>query len=119
MVAPLNENRFTNVALMPKINSKYSSSVMAVDMDKQIDRTAPIQLIELFDQKSTKLNYDSNLSLVRERSDKMIPSFITQTGRKTLLPGQKGQLRAESTIEDANLGVLGQGYGLASYTKGQ
>jgi len=42
MVAPLNENRFTNVALMPKINSKYSSSVMAVDMDKQIDRTAPI-----------------------------------------------------------------------------
>jgi hypothetical protein len=72
----------------------------------------------MFDQKSTNLTYDCNLSLVRENQSKMVLNFETQTGRKTFLPGQKGLLRSESNVEDANLGHAGQGYGLASYTKG-
>ena len=48
-----------------------------------------------------------------------MPNFRVGTRRKCQLPGERGALRSESTVEEASLGHDGQGYGLASFTKGQ
>lgn len=113
----LNENRFINDNLMPQNSSKYHKKTN-IYLNKMLARNAPVMNSVLLDPKPTSLCYEPKYDVVQPKS-KVLANFNSCIGRRSILPGQRGMHRSECTIEEASLGMQGQGYGLASYTKGQ
>ena len=75
----------------------------------------------LKDQKPNDLHYDVNKEVGMKRTIIGVPSFKTQMPRKNIIHGIPScalDPTGHGFVDDATIGLEGQGYGLASYKKG-
>ena len=93
-----------------------------VRIGKQVSRDRqPISSKLLHEPKTVDLVYDTKISQVRETTVKSVPNFGRTMPRKDILAGVNGGSRdptGHEFVDDATIGLEGQGYGLASFKKG-
>ena len=89
---------------------------------KQVSRDRqPISINLYREQKPVDLVYDTNIASVAKKTVTSVPNFRKSMPRKHILadlPGGARDPTGHSFVDEANTGLEGQGYGLASHKKG-